>query len=171
MSEHVIETERLVLRRLSTADAEFILELLNDPSFLRFIGDKGVRTLDDARAYVLNGPVQSYETFGFGLYLAALKDTLAPIGICGLLKRDTLPDVDIGFAFLPGYRGKGYASEAARATLVHGKDGHGLTRIVAITNPDNEASIGLLEKLGFKFERITKLTDDAPDVKLFAVET
>lgn len=170
LSGNVVETERLILRRLSVKDAEFILELLNDPSFLRFIGDKGVRTLDDARAYVLNGPVQSYQTVGFGLYLAALKDSSAPIGICGLLKRDALEDVDIGFAFLPGYRGKGYAIEAARATLGHGKDGFGLSRIVAITNPDNEASIGLLKKLGFRFERITKLADDAPQVKLFAVD-
>ena len=167
----VIETRRLILRRLSVADAEFILELLNDPSFLRFIGDKGVRTPDDARAYVLNGPIQSYETFGFGLYLAALKASSAPIGICGLLKRNTLEDVDIGFAFLPAYRGKGYAAEAAQATLTHGKDGFGLSRIVAITDPDNVASIGLLEKLGFKFERMTKLANDAPDVKLFAVNT
>jgi len=171
MSRKVVETERLILRRLSTADAQFILELLNDPSFLRFIGDKGVRTLEDARSYVLNGPVRSYETFGFGMYLATLKDSSAPIGICGLLKRDTLQDVDIGFAFLPGYRGKGYASEAAQATLIHGKKGYGLSRIVAVTNPDNEASIGLLEKLGFKFECMTKLADDAPDVKLFAVDT
>ena len=171
MSRTVVETERLILRRLSTADAEFILELLNDESFLRFIGDKGVRTLEDARAYILNGPIQSYQTFGFGLYLAALKNSSAPIGICGLLKRDTLEDVDIGFAFLPGYRGNGYASEAARATLIHGKDDYGLGRIVAITSPDNEASIGLLEKLGFRFERMTKLADDAPEVKLFAFDT
>src|SRR3954463_1726291 len=99
----VLETDRLILRHLSTADAEFILELLNDPSFLRYIGDKQVRTLEDARRYVLDGPVKSYERYGFGLNLVELKSEAKPIGICGILKRDTLPDPDIGFAFLPAY--------------------------------------------------------------------
>lgn len=167
----LIETERLVLRRLTVADAAFILELLNDRSFLRFIGDKQVRTLDDARKYILNGPIASYERFGFGLFLTELKDASAPIGICGLLKRDTLDDVDIGFAFLPEFCGQGYGFESARATMTYGREELGLKRIVAITSPDNDASIALLEKLGFKFECLTKLTDDAPEVKLFAADT
>ena len=167
----VLETDRLVLRRLTVEDAEFILELLNDPSFLRFIGDKKVRTLDDARNYILSGPIASYERFGFGLYLTELKESSVPIGICGLLRRDTLPDVDIGFALLPQFCGKGYGFESAMAMMVYGRDVLGLNRIVAITSPENDASIALLEKLGMKFERLTKLSEDAPDVKLFAADS
>ena len=105
----VLETERLRLRRLTVDDAAFILELVNDPSWLRFIGDRGVRNLDDARSYILKGPVASYEKHGFGLWLVELKAEATPIGICGLLQRDTLPDVDIGFALLPQFCGQGYA--------------------------------------------------------------
>ena len=163
----VLETERLVLRRLSSDDAEFILELLNQPSFLQYIGDKGVRNNDDAINYIQTGPVASYERFGFGLYLVELKDTAVPIGICGLLKRDTLPDVDVGFAFLPDYWSRGYAFEAAAAVMNYGKEVLGLRRIVAITSLDNEASIRLLEKIGLKFERLIKLAEDQPEVRLF----
>ena len=92
---HVLDTERLSLRRLGAADAEFIVELLNQPSFIANIGDRGVRTADDARRYIEDGPVASYERFGFGLFLVELKSTGEPIGICGLLKRDTLDDVDV----------------------------------------------------------------------------
>jgi RimJ/RimL family protein N-acetyltransferase len=164
----VLETDRLILRRLSPDDAEFILELLNDPSFLRFIGDKGVRTLDDARDYILNGPVDMYNRLGFGLYLTELKEGGAPIGICGLIKRDSLEDVDIGFAFLPRFCAKGYACESAAAVLAFGRSALGLNRIVAITKPDNHNSIRVLEKLGFRFERMIRLSADAPEVKLFA---
>lgn len=170
MGVKVLETDRLILRRLSVEDAKFILELLNDPSFLRFIGDKKVRSLDDARSYILSGPIASYERFGFGLFLTELRERSVPIGICGLLKRDTLEDVDIGFAFLPEFCGQGFGFESAKATMTYGKDVIGLKRIVAITSPDNDASIALLEKLGFTFERVTKLSDDAPEVKLFAAD-
>lgn len=170
MGVKVLETDRLILRRLSVEDAKFILELLNDPSFLRFIGDKKVRSLDDARSYILSGPIASYERFGFGLFLTELREPSVPIGICGLLKRDTLEDVDIGFAFLPEFCGQGFGFESAKATMTYGKDVIGLKRIVAITSPDNDASIALLEKLGFTFERVTKLSDDAPEVKLFAAD-
>jgi RimJ/RimL family protein N-acetyltransferase len=163
----VLETERLVLRRLSADDAEFILELLNQPSFLQYIGDKGVRNNDDAINYIQTGPVASYERFGFGLYLVELKDTAVPIGICGLLKRDTLPAVDVGFAFLPDYWSRGYAFEAAAAVMNYGREVLGLRRIVAITSLDNEASIRLLEKIGLKFERLIKLAEDQPEVRLF----
>ena len=165
----VLETDRLVLRKLSVDDAEFILELLNEPSFLQFIGDKGVRTLDDARAYILHGPVNSYRRHGFGLYLTALKEGAVPIGICGLLQRETLADVDIGFAFLPAFWSRGYALEAASAVKAYGFDTLGLKRIVAITNPDNAASIKLLEKVGLKYERMIKLTEEASEIKLYAV--
>jgi RimJ/RimL family protein N-acetyltransferase len=163
----VIETERLVLRRLADDDAEFIVELLNQPSFLRYIGDKEVRNNADAVRYIQDGPLASYERFGFGLYLVELKETGVPIGICGLLKRDSLPDVDVGFAFLPSYWSQGYAFEAAAAVMTYGRDVLGLRRIVAITSPDNEGSIRLLEKLGLRFERLIKLSADQSEVRLF----
>jgi RimJ/RimL family protein N-acetyltransferase len=163
----VLETDRLVLRRMSVDDAEFELRLLNEPSFLRFIGDRGVRTLEDARAYILKGPVDMYERLGFGLYLAELKEEGVPIGICGLVKRDFLADVDIGFAFLPEFWGQGYASEAASAVMEYAKGALGLKRIVAITNPENHSSIRLLEKLGLKFDRMIRATADGPEIRLF----
>jgi RimJ/RimL family protein N-acetyltransferase len=164
----VLETDRLILRGLSINDAEFILELLNDPSWLQFIGDKGVRTLDDARDYILKGPVEMYARLGFGLYLTELKEGGVPIGICGLIKRDSLEDVDIGFAFLPRFWAKGYAYESASAVMGYGKHVLGLKRIVAITSPDNHSSAKLLEKLGLQFERMMKLSNDAQEVRLFA---
>lgn len=163
----VIETQRLVLRRLGTDDAEFILDLLNQPSFLRYIGDKEVRNNEDAIRYIQTGPMASYERFGFGLYLVELKETGVSIGICGLLKRDSLPDVDIGFAFLPSYWSRGYALESAAAVMTYGREARGLRRIVAITSPDNDASIRLLEKIGLRFERLIKLSADQPEVRLF----
>jgi len=166
---NLLETDRLVLRKLALDDAEFILELLNEPSFLHFIGDKGVRTLDDAREYILRGPIASYQRHGFGLYLTVLKEGAAPIGMCGLLKRESLADVDIGFAFLPRFWSKGYALESALAVKAYGLDILGLKRIVAITNPDNEASIRLLEKLGLKFERLISLSEDGPEIELYAL--
>ena len=164
----VLETARQTLRWLSISDAPFIVELLNDPAWLRFIGDRGVRTLDDARKYILNGPLSMIEHHGFGLYLAQRKSDGTPMGICGLIKRDSLDDVDIGFAYLPQFCGQGYALEAAAAVMVHGKSAFGLTRIVGITSPDNESSIKLLEKLGLKFERMLRIPQDADETMLFA---
>lgn len=163
----VLETERLDIRRLAPSDAEFILELLNQPSFFQYIGDKGVRTLDDARDYIATGPVASYDKFGFGMYLTTLKDG-TPIGICGLVKRETLPDVDVGFAFLPEYWSQGYAFESASAVLYHAKKDHGLNRIVAIATADNRSSIKLLQRLGLSFERVVRLTEESDEVSLLA---
>ena len=163
----ILETERLVLRRVSSDDAEFILELLNQPSFLRYIGDKGVRTTEDAVRYIQTGPVASYERFGFGLYLVELKETRVPIGMCGLLKRDTLPDADVGFAFLPDYWSQGYAFEAASGVMQYGREVLGLRRIVAITSLDNDASIRLLEKIGLKFEGLITPSEELGEVRLF----
>lgn len=163
---NILETERLILCKLTVDDAAFIHEILNEPSFLQHIGDKGVRTLDDTRDYILNGPIDSYEQFGFGLYLTKLKNG-APIGICGLLKRDSLEDVDIGFAFLPKFWSKGYAFEAATAIMDYGLNDLGLNRIVAVTSPENHKSIILLEKLGLRFEKMVRLNDDGPEDKLF----
>lgn len=164
----VLETRRLLLRQLSTEDAEFILELLNEPSFIRNIGDRGVRTIEGANSYILNGPVASYTQNGFGLYLVKLKETNESIGMCGLIKRDALEDVDIGYAFLPRFWSKGYAVESAQAVKEYARDVIGLKRIVAITDPDNEGSIRVLEKIGLRFERMIKLAEDDIELKLFA---
>jgi ribosomal-protein-alanine N-acetyltransferase len=164
----VLETERLVLRLLSPEDADFILELVNDPGWLQFIGDKGVRTPEDARAYIRSGPMAMVARHGFGLYLTELKDGAVPIGICGLIKRHGLADVDVGFAFLPAFRAKGYALEAAVATMEYGRKTLGMTRIVAITTPDNHASIKLLRKLGMRFENMIRLPGDSEELSLFA---
>ena len=163
----VAETERLRLRPLNVEDAAFVLELLNEPSWLHFIGDKGVRTLEDARTYIATGPMAMYARLGFGLYVTERKSDGAPMGMCGLIKRDGLDDVDIGFAFLPRYWGRGYAHEAAAAVMDFGKRIIGLTRIVAITSPDNEPSARLLEKLGLRFDRMVRLSDDAKEDRLF----
>ena len=164
----VLATDRLILRRFTVADAPFILVLLNDPAWLEFIGDKGVRTLDDARDYLRNGPIAMYEREGFGLYLTELKGSHIPIGMCGLIKRDSLADVDIGFAFLPAFRTQGYAHEAAAAVLAHGQNAFGLKRIVAITSPANARSAALLEKLGMKPEKAVKLEGHDHEVRLYA---
>ncbi|MVM38231.1 GNAT family N-acetyltransferase [Spirosoma sp. HMF3257] len=154
----MLETERLLLDKLTVEDAPFMLELLNTPLWLKFIGDRGVRTLDDARQYILNGAIKSYEQHGFGPFLVKVKDNGVPIGMCGLFKRDTLEDMDIGFAFLPDSIGKGYGFEAATAVMTYARNGLGATRIIGITNPDNQNSIHLLEKLGFSFERTVHLS-------------
>lgn len=164
----ILQTERLNLRTISLDDAEFIVELLNDPTFLQFVGDKGVKTVEDAQRYILAGPVESYRRHGFGLWLAELKDSRIPVGICGLLKRESLGDVDIGFAFLPQYRARGYAFESGTAVMDHAKNVLGLSRIVAIVNADNAGSIKVLEKLGLSFDRVTRLSDDGPQVRLLA---
>jgi RimJ/RimL family protein N-acetyltransferase len=163
----VLETERLVLREFQLDDAAFVLELLNDAAFLRFIGDKGVRTLADARDYLLKGPIESYRRFGFGLYLASLREDGTPIGMCGLVKRDGLADVDVGFALRSRYWSRGYAVEAAAAVLDYAKRILNLGRVVAIANPDNHASIAVLERIGLKFERMIRLSADAAELKLF----
>ena len=166
----VLTTKRLVLRRLGLDDAEFIVELLNDSAFLQFIGDKAVRTADDARQYILDGPIASYDRYGFGLWLVELKESGLPIGMCGLLKRQSLPDVDIGFAFLPAYRSRGYAIESASAVLEYGKTEFGLKRIVAITDPDNAGSIRVLQKIGMRFERMITVSEGTPEIQLLASE-
>jgi RimJ/RimL family protein N-acetyltransferase len=164
----VLETPRLILRRQTTDDAEFIFSLVNDPSWLRFIGDRGVRSVEDARAYILKGAMDSYSRHGFGLYLTVLKDSGIPIGICGLVKRESLADVDIGFAFLPQFAGQGYAYESACAVMAHAKNDIGLKRLIAITDPENLASIRLLEKLGLSFERKIRVAADKDEIDLFA---
>lgn len=166
----ILETDRLILRQLSTADAAFILELVNEPSFIQNIGDRGVRTLEEARAYILRVAISSYEKNGFGLYLVELKDSGQAIGMCGLIKRDGLEDVDIGYAFLPRFWLKGYAVEAALAVKDYARDALGLKRLVAITDPANQGSIRVLEKIGLKYEKMIRLSDDDIELKLFAAD-
>lgn len=163
----ILDTERLVLSRLSPEDAPFILELVNEPDWLRFIGDRNVHDLDGARTYIEQVSVEMYARHGFGLYKVALKSDSVPLGMCGLLKRDSLPDVDIGFAFLARHRGRGYAHEAARASLDHGRRDFGLKRILAITDPENVSSIRLLEKLGFRFVERLHLEGHGGDSNLY----
>jgi len=166
---NILETERLTLRQFSAEDAAFILELVNEPSFIQNIGDRGVRTLSDAVRYIEAGPVTSYARNGFGLYLVTLKESGESIGMCGLIKRDALDDVDIGYAFLPRFWSKGYAVEAALAVKEQGRN-LGLTRLVAITDPANAGSIRVLEKIGFTFEKMIRLSADDIELKLFGVE-
>ncbi len=162
-----MRTERLILRRLTTDDATFIFELVNEPSFIQNIGDRNVRTQEDAVGYIQKGPMASYAQHGFGLYLVELKDSLIPIGISGVLKRETLEHPDIGFAFLPRFWGRGYAFESAAAVMTHARTVLGLNQIAAITSPDNERSIKLLEKLGFEFQGMKRLSDNEPAIRLF----
>jgi ribosomal-protein-alanine N-acetyltransferase len=163
----VLETERLTLRRLTPDDAAFIFRLVNEPYWLRFIGEKGVKTLDDARNYIRTGPMASYERFGFGIYLAELKGSGRPIGICGFVKRDALEHPDIGFALLSEFWGQGYAYESATAVMAFGKDVLGLERILAVTNPDNYSSIRVLEKLGLRADGTVLLTEDGPELRVY----
>jgi RimJ/RimL family protein N-acetyltransferase len=165
----ILETERLIVRRLERADAPFIMELVNEPSWIKFIGDKGVKTINDAERYIEQGPVQMYTRLGFGLYLVELKASGTAVGISGLIKRDSLPHVDLGFAFLSRYCGNGYAHESARAVLDYGKEQLGIDRIVAITVPDNSASIKLLCKLGFKHEPGVAPASAGSPVELYAM--
>lgn len=164
----VIETERLGLRWLTDTDDEFILDLLNQPSWLKYIGDRGVRNIEDARAYIHNGPLAMISQYGFGLFLVELKASRISIGLCGLLKREALDDVDIGFAFHPDYQGSGYAREAANACLDYARDHIGLERLVAITMPTNNDSIKLLDSLGMQYERNLSLDDSGALLQLFA---
>lgn len=166
----IIETPRTRLRHLNLADAAFVLELLTDPDFLVQVGDRGVHNLEQARRYVTEGPGASYARFGFGLNAMELKDSGSVAGLCGLLRRDTHPDVEIGFALLPCARHKGLALEAAAATLAWGFNGLGLSRIVALTAPHNRASMRILERIGLRFERMVRFTAEGSESRLFALE-
>lgn len=162
----MILSERLVLRELNLTDAPFILELLNDGDFHRWIGDRGVRTLADAEEYIQQGPAVSYARHGHGLYLVMRREDEARLGICGLIKRDTLPCEDIGYAFLPAWRGQGYAIEAAQAALKDGRERLGIERVVAIVTPGNERSVRLLAKLGLSQGKLVRLGESEEECLL-----
>jgi [ribosomal protein S5]-alanine N-acetyltransferase len=161
-----IRTDRLVLRRFTLDDDAFIVELVNDPGWIRNIGNRNVRTLEDARAYLVRGPLAQYQRLGFGLYLVALKATGVAIGMCGLVKREGLDDVDIGFAFLPAWRGRGFAEESARAVLAHARE-LGFGKVVAVVTPGNVPSIRLLERIGMRSSGAVRLPKGDEDVLLF----
>ena len=165
----VCEIPRLRLRHLEYTDAPFIVALLTDPDFLRNVGDRDVRNEADARRYLTEGPLASYARHGFGLFLMELRDGGTTIGMCGLLRRDTHPDVELGFALLPEHRRHGYTLEASRACLQLATRTLGLKRVVAITALENAGSIGLLERLGFRYERVVQFTSDG-DSRLFVYE-
>jgi len=164
----ILETERLALRWLTPDDAPFMFELVTDPSWIEFIGDRGLKSHDDARALIVEKYMTCYERDGFGLYLVELRDSATPVGICGLIKRAGLDDVDVGFAFLPRHAGHGYASESAIAVMAHERAAHGIGRIVAITVPHNVRSIRVLEKAGLRFEKLFRMPGDDEELALYA---
>ncbi|HFA49256.1 MAG TPA: N-acetyltransferase [Bacteroidetes bacterium] len=164
-----IESKRLILRPFTLADAPFLLELLNSPPWLKYIGDRGVRTVADAEEYLRSRIIKSYGEHGFGMFVVILKSMDKPIGSCGLVKRETLPDADLGFAFLPGFEGRGYGFEAATSVLDFTKKTLRKERLLAITLPSNTASVGLLKKLGFIFEKTMLLKGDEEELQLFSI--
>jgi len=166
----ILETERLRLRPFDLGDTQFIIELLNSPGWIQFIGERNVKTEEQAANYLQNGPMKSYAQNGFGLSMVERKEDDLPVGMCGILKRDTLDDPDIGFAFLPAYSGKGYAFEIAQATLDHARTKLGFHRISAITIPENERSVRLLEKIGMKFIREIQMGGNTETLLLFGNE-
>jgi RimJ/RimL family protein N-acetyltransferase len=163
----ILETERLALQTIGEDDADFYLQLVNEPTFLRYIGDKGVRTRDDAVAAILNGPMKMQSEKGFSLYLVVDKASGERIGMSGLIKRPELEDVDLGYAFLPAHWGKGYAIEAARAVVEHARRDVALRGLAAITSPDNDSSIQLLLKLGYEFRRVIHMRADDSETNLY----
>jgi ribosomal-protein-alanine N-acetyltransferase len=163
----MISTPRLIIRRFTVEDAPFALRLLNEPSFIENIADRGVRTLEQAVKYLENGPIASYEKHGLGLMLVVLEKTGAPIGMCGLIRRPGQPDVDLGYAYVPEAWGLGYAGEAAEATLESARRDFRLPRVVAFISPGNHRSLRLLSKLGFEPAGRTRLNPADPEVLLY----
>jgi RimJ/RimL family protein N-acetyltransferase len=164
----IVETPRLQIRELTTEDAEFIYTLVNEPSFLENIGDKGVRNLEDARRFILDGPWTNHRERGYGQFLVELKDSGEPIGVCGLLFRESLNVSDIGCAYLPKYWRRGYAYEAACAMMEYGRTTLGIDKIVGLTSEKNVASINALEKLGMSFEKMVKMSENDPGTALYS---
>ncbi|MDA0679412.1 MAG: GNAT family N-acetyltransferase [Proteobacteria bacterium] len=166
----MMETERLELAQLSYDDCEFVRDLVNEPSFIRYIGDRGVRSLDDAYEYLRKGPLDSYEKHGYGLYRVCHRCDTTPLGICGLVKRDEFPHPDLGFAFLERHWGRGYAYESSLATLDHARNKLALKHIIAVADGDNEASIKLLRKLGFQFEDMVRMSGESKEICRYALD-
>ena len=163
-----LETERLSLRRVTLDDADFMLDLWNDPAFIRNVGDRGVRTVEQAHEAMKSGALKLYADHGYGPYAMVLKSDGRRIGVCGLFKRDNLDHPDIGFSVLPGFCGIGYAGEAAFAVLAHAHDDLGIRKLTAIVSPDNAPSIGLIEKLGLSFVRMITMPGDDEEICLYS---
>jgi len=165
----IAETNRLIISKFTKEDAPFFLELVNTPNWIKYIGDRNLKTIEDAEDYLENGSIKSYKEFGFGFYKLQLKNNnLITIGTCGLVKREELDDVDIGFAMLPEYEGKGFGYESSVEVLNIAKHTFNLKKVVAITLPTNKSSIQLLEKLGLSFEKKVKPFEDDDELLLFA---
>ena len=164
----VLETDRLLLSPLSYDDCEFIFELVNEPSFKRFVGDKKVASADDARRYLRDGPIDNYERYGYGLYLVTLKDSGERVGICGLLRRQQFEDPDLGFAFLERFHNSGYASESTKAVLAWAFDTLKFSRVIAIADRQNAPSVRILDKLGFAYIEDVRMRGDEHDIGLYS---
>lgn len=164
----LLDTGRLRLRDVTETDAPFLLELLNSPGFIENIGDRGVRTLDDARAYVRDRVIGSYQANGFGMWL--VEDKGRPVGLAGLVRREGLDVPDVGYAFIPDAWGRGYAQEAAAAVMRHARDALGLGRLAAITSPENYASMAVLRKVGFTFQGMITLPGATRESTYFTAE-
>ena len=164
-----IETARLRLRELTLSDAPLMLAVWNDPAFIRFVGDRGIRTIEDAQEAMTAGALKLYKDFGYGPYGVVLKGEGTPIGICGLFRREEFNEPDIGFAILPRYCGNGYAYEASRAVLEYARDELGILDLAAIVSPENEASVSLIRKLGLQFERMHRMAGDNEDVAIYRI--
>jgi len=164
-----LETERLQLREFTLNDAAYMLRQLNEPSFIKNIADRGVRTLQQAEAYLQNGAMASYQNSGFGFWAVIEKSSGQIIGMCGLVKRDNLPHPDLGYSFLPEYFGQGFAFEATHASLLAAKKQFQLQKLLAIVNVENTASRKLLEKLGLQFQRMIALYENDPDLCLYSI--
>jgi len=165
---NVMSTDRLLINRITLDDADFILKLMNDKDWIKNIGDRGIRTIEEAKEYIRTRFLKTYNEAGFGFYSLILKDTQQIIGIAGLVDREGIDDIDIGYGMLPEFRGKGYAFEATKAVFEYGYKDLKLDKIVAIVNPDNPGSIKLLSKLGLKFEKMIRLPDEEIDIMLFS---
>lgn len=169
MDSPLITTDRVIIRKFNLDDAEFIYQLLNSEAWINYIGNRNIQNLEDARNYIANSPLYFYQKFGFGPYLVALKDTQEPIGMCSLIKRDTLNDVDLGFAFLDPFIGRGYAYEASKAVIEFSEKTLALKKLLAITLPYNIASIKLLEKLGFRYQNNIQFPNETEELMLFSL--
>jgi len=164
-----IETPRLRLARVSVDDSALMLAVWNDPAFIRNVADRGIRNEDQAREAIAAGPEKLFDKYGYGPYSMMLKSTGEMIGICGLFKRENLEAPDIGFAVLPDHVGKGYAGEAAAAVVNHARDDLGIETLTAIVSPSNQASIGLIEKLGLEFDRMIRMPGDDSEICLYSM--